>query len=94
MVDDVAQRLVTGEAEPDDLLLAAPDRHGHRPGLRLQMPKRLPPAGRVTQASPECGRRDAVVTDRQRPDPLRRRDLREKIFDRLAVGAHHLHHQR
>src|SRR5438105_10247582 len=29
LIDDVAQRLVTGEAEPNDPLLAAPDRHGH-----------------------------------------------------------------
>src|SRR5256712_4816382 len=35
VVDDVAQRLVAGKAEPDDLLLAAPYRHGHRSGLRL-----------------------------------------------------------
>src|SRR6266571_8251394 len=83
VVDDVAQRLVVGKAEPDDLLFAAPYRHGHRAGLRLQMPKRLPPSGRVPQAGPERGRRDAVVTDRQRPNPLRRRDAREKIFDRL-----------
>src|SRR4030095_16092357 len=94
MVDDVAQRLVAGKAEPDDVLLAAADRHGHRPGLRLQMPKRLPPARRAPQAGPEGGRRDAVVTDRQRPDPLRRREPREKIFDRLAVGADALHHHR
>ena len=47
--------------------------------MRLQMPKRLPPAGRVTQASPECGCGDAVVTDGQRPDPLRGRELREKL---------------
>src|SRR3989442_2162058 len=53
LVDDVAQRLVAGKAEPDDLLLAAPERHGYRAGLRLQMPKRLPPSGRVPQASPE-----------------------------------------
>src|SRR3989442_4385333 len=73
VVDDGAQRLVAGKAEPDDLLLAAPYRHGHRSGLRLQMPKRLPPSGRVPQAGPEPGRPDAVVTDRQRPNPLRRR---------------------
>src|SRR3989442_778799 len=67
MVDDVAQRLVAGKAEPDDLLLAAADRHGHRPGLRLQMPKRLPPARRVPQAGPEGWRRDAVVADGRAP---------------------------
>jgi len=71
------------QAEPNDPLLAAADRHGHRPSLRLQMPKRFPAAGRIPQAGPERGRRDAVVTDRQRPDPLRRWDVREKIFNLL-----------
>src|SRR5438445_11457321 len=69
VVDDVAQRLVAGKAEPDDLVLATPDRDRHRPGLRLQMPKRLPPAGRVPEAGPERGRGDAVLTDRQGPRP-------------------------
>src|SRR5512132_2672675 len=63
VVDAVAQRLVAGKAEPDDLLLAAADRHGHRPSLRRQMPKRFPPTGRISQAGPERRRRDAVVTD-------------------------------
>src|SRR4029450_1594619 len=35
LIDDVAQRLVTGEAEPNDPLLAAPDRHGH--GARMPL---------------------------------------------------------
>src|SRR5256712_10886109 len=69
VVDDVAQRLVAGKAEAHDLLLAAPDRHGHRPGLRLQMPKGLPPAPRVSHARPTRGGPDAVVPDRQRPEP-------------------------
>src|SRR5713101_5233933 len=52
LVDDVPQRLVAGEAEMDDPLLAAPFRHGHDAGLRLQMSKRLPPAGGVPLGVP------------------------------------------
>ena len=73
---------VAGEAEVDDVLLAALHGHGHGAGVRLQMLKRLPPPGGVPQPSPERGRGDPVLTDRERPDPLRRRQGREKILDR------------
>ena len=57
----------------DDLVLAALDRHGHAAGLGLPMVKRLPPPGGVPEASPERGRGDPLLTDRERPDPGRRR---------------------
>ena len=44
---DVTQRLVTGEAEPNDTLLAVPDRHGHATNMPLEVLPRLPP--------PRCG---------------------------------------
>src|SRR6266436_3907614 len=51
VVDHVAQRLVAGETKLDDsLLLAAPLRHGHGAGVRLQMSKRLPASGGIPQA--------------------------------------------
>src|SRR5262245_52503545 len=82
LINDVSQRLVAGEAELDDaLLLAASLGHGHGTGVRLQMPKRLPPPGRVPEASPERGRGDAVLTDRQGSRPLSRPHTRDKIVD-------------
>src|SRR5229473_1583677 len=60
LVDHVPQRLVTGEAEVDDPLLAASFRHGYGAGLRLQMSKRLPPSGSVPQTGPERRRGDTV----------------------------------
>src|SRR4029450_11596470 len=56
LIDHVPQRRVAGEAEVDDLLLAAPLGHGHGAGVRLQMLKRLPPLRGVPQAGPERGR--------------------------------------
>src|SRR6266853_1223096 len=85
LVDHVPQRLVTGEAEVDDPLLAASFRHGHGAGLRLQVPKRLPPSGGIPQAGPEGRRGDAALTDREGPRPLRRRHACEKILDRLPI---------
>src|SRR6201984_3346967 len=79
LVNHVPQRLVTGEAEVDDALLAASFRHGHGAGLRLQMSKRLPPSRGISQASPEGRRGDAVLTNRECPHPLGRRHAREKI---------------
>jgi len=58
------------------------------------MLKRLPPPGSVPQASPERGRGDPMLTDRERPDPLRRRQGREKILDRLPVGLDGRHRRR
>ena len=84
LIDHVPQRLVAGEAELDDPLLAAPLRHGHGAGLRLQMAKRLPPPGGVAQAGPERRRGDAVLPDREGPRPLCRRHAGEKILDRLS----------
>src|SRR5437899_6683773 len=55
LIDDVAQRLVTGEAELDEALLAAPLRHGHGSRLCLQMPKRLPTLGGIAQAGQSVG---------------------------------------
>ncbi len=52
LVNHVPQRLVAGEAEVDDPLLAAAFRHGHGAGLRLQMAKRLPPSGGVPPGGP------------------------------------------
>jgi hypothetical protein len=69
---------VAGEAEVDDVLLAALHRHGYAAGLRLEMVKRRPPPGGVPQASPKRGRGDPVLTERERPDPLGRRHRREK----------------
>src|SRR6516164_4977664 len=83
LIDYGPQGLVAGEAEVDDLLLAALHGHGHGASVRLQMVKRLPPPGSVPQASPERGRGDPMLTDRERPDPLRRWQGREKILDRL-----------
>ena len=57
------------------------------------MLKRLPPPGSVPQASPERGGGDPMLTDRERPDPLRRRQGREKILDRLPVGLDGCHHR-
>ncbi len=69
--------LAAGEAEPDDLLLAAPDdAQVHVPACACRCRNDYHRPGAVTQASPECRRRDAVVTDRQRTDPLRRQELR------------------
>jgi hypothetical protein len=85
LVDHVPQRLVAGEAEVDTALLAAPFRHGHGAGLRLQMSKRLPPSGGVPQAGPEGRRGDPVLTDREGPRPLRRRHARENIVDRFPI---------
>src|SRR5512132_4100884 len=47
LIDHVPQRLVAGEAELHDPLLAAPLRHGHGSGLCLEMSKRLPALGGV-----------------------------------------------
>jgi hypothetical protein len=70
LIDDVPQRLVAGEAEVDDLLLAAPFRYGHGARGGLQMPKRLPAPGGVPEACPQRRRGDAVLTDREGPRPL------------------------
>ena len=95
LVDHVPQRLVASKAELDEpLLLATPLRHGHGSGVRLQMPKRLPPPGGVPQTCPQRRRRDSVVTDRDRPGPLRRRHAGEKILDRLPVFTDCRHHYR
>src|SRR3989454_3375102 len=86
LIDHVPQRLVAGDAEVHDpLLLPAPLGHRHGSSLGLEMPKRLPSPGGVAQAGPERRGRDAVVTDRQRPNPLRGRHTGEKILDRLPV---------
>src|SRR5437899_5065821 len=53
LIDDVTHRLVTGESEPNDLLLAAPDCHGHSAGVPLEVLKRFPPPGGVPQEGPE-----------------------------------------
>src|SRR5262249_3200929 len=77
--DHVPQCLVTRVAKLDDaLLLAASLRHRDRAGLRLQMAKRRPPTRSVPEASPECRRGDAVLTDREGSCPLRGRYVREK----------------
>src|SRR5438132_2225087 len=55
LIDDVAQRLVTGEAELDEALLAAPLRHGHGSRLCLQMPKRLPTLGASPRRAQSVG---------------------------------------
>src|SRR4029434_382374 len=55
VVDDVAQRLYAGTAEPDTLLLAPANRHRHPPTLTLKIPNPLPPARRNPQAGPERG---------------------------------------
>ena len=100
LIDHVPQRLVAGKAELDDpLLLAAPLGDGHGAGVRLQMPERLPAPGGVPQAGPERRRGDAMLTDRECPRPLRRRQTREKIVDGLPVlgdgrhDGHQLLHQ-
>ena len=62
LIDHIPQGLVAGEAEVDDVLLAALHRHGHAAGLRLQMLERLPPPGGVPQPGPERGRGDPVFT--------------------------------
>src|SRR6516164_1058193 len=67
LIDYGPQGLVAGEAEVDDLLLAALHGDGYGASVRLQMVKRLPPPGRVPQASPERGRGDPMLTDRERP---------------------------
>jgi hypothetical protein len=72
LINDVSQRLVASEAELDDaLLLAASLGHGHGAGVRLQMPKRLPPPGGVPEAGPECGRGDGgtPTADMAGPEP-------------------------
>src|SRR5512132_3818422 len=77
LIHEVPQRLVAGEAEMDDPLMATLDRHRHGAGVPLEVLKRLPPSGGVPQAGPERRRRDAVLTDRERSDPLRPRQVRE-----------------
>jgi len=47
----------------DDALGAASLGHGHRAGMRLQMPKRLPSAGSIAQARPQGDRRSSLVGD-------------------------------
>jgi hypothetical protein len=95
LIDHMPQRLVAGKAELDDpLLRAAPLRHGHGAGVRLQMPKRLPPPGGVAEAGPERRGRNPVLTDGEGAGPLGRRPTREKIVDGLPVlrdGRHDRH---
>src|SRR5262249_9059382 len=91
LIDDVAQRLVTGEAEPNDPLLAAPDRHGYAASMPLEVLPRLPPLRGVPQKGPERRCRDTVVTDRERSDPLRLRQACEKSVDRLSILANGRH---
>src|SRR5262245_63885186 len=93
LIDHVPQRGVAGEAEVHDALLAAALGHRHGARLSLEMAKRLPPLGDVAQTGPKSRGRDALVTDRQRPNPLRRRLAGEKILDGLAVLADGRHHR-
>src|SRR5262249_44086866 len=84
LIDHMPQRLVAGKAELDDpRLLAAPLRHGHGAGVRLQMPKRLPPSRGIPEPGPERRRGNPMCTDREGPGPLCRRHTREKIVDGL-----------
>src|SRR3989442_8387549 len=85
MIDYVPQRLVAGEAELHDALLAAPLRQGHGSSRGLEMPKRLPPLGGVAQAGPERRGRDAMGTDPERPNPLPRPHAGEKNLDWLPA---------
>src|SRR4029453_8060920 len=69
LIDHIPQRLVAGEAELQDPLLAAPLRPGHGSGLGLEMSKRLPALGGVAQAGPERRGGGAMVPDRHGPHP-------------------------
>src|SRR3989442_4561972 len=87
LIDDVTHRLVTGESEPNDPLLAAPDCHGHSAGVPLEVLKRFPPPGGVPQEGPERRGGNPVLTDRQRPDPLPLPPARAKSVECLPILA-------
>src|SRR6516165_115473 len=65
LIDYGPQGLVAGEAEVDDLLLAALHGHGHGASVRLQMLKRLPPG--PTRLSPESDTSEARWRQAGRP---------------------------